>query len=58
MYSQVLDKLCLAHNPRWIDTGTKCGWHRYICSNCGETIKCREYKIPKTCPNCKEQMTD
>ena len=58
MISQVLDSLCLAHHPRWIEVSYAKGWAHLVCSNCGEPVTCRTNKIPKECPNCKENMTE
>lgn len=56
MISPVLDSLCLAHNPRWLEISYSHGWHRLVCSNCGETATCRTKDIPKICPNCEAEM--
>ena len=58
MDSPVLDNLCLAHHPRWIEADwyrPGWGWRKVICSNCGETVTFRG-RIPTECPNCKEKM--
>ena len=56
MNSPVLDSLCLAHHPRWIEISDAKGWIRLICSNCGEPKTCRRGNVPTVCPNCKEKM--
>jgi len=58
MNSPVLDALCLAHHPRWIQISDSCGWLRLICSNCGEPKTCRSKDIPMICPGCGEKMED
>ena len=58
MNSPVLDALCLAHHPRWIQISDSCGWLRLICSNCGEPKTCRRKDIPMICPGCGEKMED
>lgn len=56
MDSPVLDSLCLAHYPRWIETSCAYGWHRLVCSNCGEPKTCRLKDVPVYCPNCEADM--
>ena len=46
------------YNPRWVETSYSHGWHRLVCSNCGETATCRTKDIPKICPNCGADMRD
>lgn len=58
MISEVLDSLCLAHNPRWLVTSYSYGWYRLVCSNCGETATCRTKDIPKICPNCGARLEE
>lgn len=56
MNSPVLDALCLAHHPRWIEISDSYGRVRLICSNCGEPISCRHNSVPRFCPICGKKM--
>ena len=56
MNSPILDAICLAHFPRWVELEDANGWITIICTNCGESKKIRRNKIPLICPNCKEKM--
>lgn len=56
MDSPVLDSVCLAHHPRWIEISCACGWYRLVCSNCGEPKTCRLKDVPVCCPNCGADM--
>lgn len=56
MCSPVMDALCLAHHPRWIELSDAHGWVHAICSNCGEPRNYRRGQKPKACPRCHEWM--
>lgn len=56
MCSRVMDSLCLAHHPRWIELSDAHGWVHAICSNCGEPKNYRRGQKPKACPHCHEEM--
>lgn len=57
MDNSVLNKVNLAHHPRWIEIESKKGWIKLMCSNCGETKFIRTNQSnPTICPNCLMKM--
>lgn len=56
--NRVLHACGLESRPRWIEYDEEdvepIGGYRWMCSNCGESIK--DETPPVFCPHCKERM--